>query len=158
ALAELAEVDLFVDGYTPSNPAIRERFAVYDVVEFPERDAEWRYDVNLYQMGNSLHHAAIYRTLMRYPGIVVLHDVVLHHFFLELAQRDGDPSTYLREMAYAGGLEGIELGVAVLQGEQPPPFFDYPLIDRIVRASLGIIVHSEYARQQVLARSSGEIA
>lgn len=158
ALAGLAAIDLFVDGYTPSNPAIRERFAIYDVAEFPERDAERRYDVNLYQMGNSLHHAAIYRMALRYPGIVVLHDVVLHHFFLELARRDRDPSVYLREMAYTGGPRGIELGIAVLRGEQPPPFFDYPLIDRIARASLGIIVHSEYARQQVLARAPVEVA
>lgn len=158
ALAELAEVDLFTDGYTPTNPAIRDHFSVYDCAEFAHLNSTRHYDINLYQMGNSLQHATIYRTLMRYPGIVVLHDVVLHHFFLELARQCQDASLYLREMAYSHGVEGIETGLAAWRGEMPPPLFEYPLIDRVVQVSLGVIVHSEYARRQVTHRTSRELA
>ncbi|HVC32629.1 MAG TPA: glycosyltransferase family 4 protein [Chloroflexota bacterium] len=158
SLATFADLDLFVDGYAPSNPALRERFALYDCAEFAARDAEHPYDVNLYQMGNSLHHAAIYRMLLRRPGVVVLHDVILHHFFLELANRGHDASPYLREMAYAEGPRGIGRGLAVLRGEQPPPLFEQPLIDRVVQASLGIIVHSEHARALVAARQPRRVA
>jgi hypothetical protein len=39
-------------------------------------------DVNLYHIGNNRLHSAIYDRALAYPGIVVLHDAVLQHFFL----------------------------------------------------------------------------
>jgi hypothetical protein len=39
-------------------------------------------DVHLYQIGNNHLHRDIYARALRQPGIVVLHDAVLHHFFL----------------------------------------------------------------------------
>src|SRR6185437_685073 len=86
------------------------------------------------------------------------HDVVLHHFFLELARQCQDASLYLREMAYGHGVDGIQTGLAAWRVEMPPPLFEYPLIDRVAEVSLGIIVHSEYARRQVIQRTSHEVA
>src|SRR4029078_8378056 len=34
----------------------------------------------LYHLGNNSLHAAIYRRAIEQPGVVVLHDAVLHHF------------------------------------------------------------------------------
>src|SRR4051794_27176166 len=34
---------------------------------------------HLHQLGNSLDHAHVYRAALRTPGILVLHDPVLHH-------------------------------------------------------------------------------
>jgi hypothetical protein len=40
------------------------------------------YDVIVYNMGNNAEfHAGIYEVMQRYPGIIILHDYVLHHFF-----------------------------------------------------------------------------
>ena len=156
-LAEFADVDLFVNGYAPSNPVIRERFAIYDYAEFPARQAEMSYAINLYQMGNSLHHTAIYHMLTRYPGVVVLHDVVLHHFFLEMNAVRNNPVDYLREMAYNKGTIGIKTGLAVLRGAQQPPFFEYPLIGRIVDSGLATVVHNHYA-QDVVKAQTGRLA
>ncbi len=39
-------------------------------------------DVALYHLGNNGLHAAIYRQALERPGVVVLHDAVLHHFLL----------------------------------------------------------------------------
>ena len=41
-----------------------------------------RCDVALYHLGNNAQHAAIYRRALERPGVVVLHDAVLHHFLL----------------------------------------------------------------------------
>ena len=46
-----------------------------------------RCDVALYHLGNNALHAAIYRRALERPGVVVLHDAVLHHFLL--GQLDG---------------------------------------------------------------------
>ena len=39
-------------------------------------------DVALYHIGNNQLHGAIYDRALAHPGIVVLHDAVLQHFFL----------------------------------------------------------------------------
>jgi len=41
-----------------------------------------RADVWLYHLGNNQLHRDIYRRALARPGIVVLHDAVLQHFFL----------------------------------------------------------------------------
>src|SRR5262245_24879119 len=56
-------------------------------------------DVPLYHTGNNALHAAIYRRAIEQPGVVVLHDAVLHHFLLgQLAER-----AYLDEFVYNYG-------------------------------------------------------
>ena len=46
------------------------------------------YDLALYQMGNSIYHEDIYRTALRFPGVVVLHDYGLHHFIATITGTD----------------------------------------------------------------------
>ena len=41
-LANLVDIDLFVDGFQPSNQALVSRFPVYPVEEYPQR--RWDYD------------------------------------------------------------------------------------------------------------------
>src|SRR4029077_11842764 len=41
-----------------------------------------RADVFLYHLGNNQLHREIYRRALARPGVVVLHDAVLQHFFL----------------------------------------------------------------------------
>ena len=158
ALADFAEIDVFVSGFVPSNPWIRRTFVIRSFDEFPTSHAKQRYDVNLYQMGNSIHHARIHRMLMQYPGVVVLHDIVLHHFFLELTFRENNPLHYLSEMLYDHGSDGLARGLEVLRGTSPPPFFESPLLGRLIEASLGIVVHSEFARAQVAAYRNANVA
>ncbi len=47
-------------------------------VKVNARDA----DVPLYHLGNNPLHGEIYRHALETPGVTVLHDAVLHHFFL----------------------------------------------------------------------------
>ena len=39
-------------------------------------------DINLYHLGNNQLHREIYQRALEKPGVVVLHDAVLQHFFL----------------------------------------------------------------------------
>ena len=44
-------------------------------------------DVHLYHLGNNQLHREIYRRALDTPGVVVLHDAVLHHYFLGSLER-----------------------------------------------------------------------
>src|SRR5438105_6264084 len=78
------DVDVFIDrGYRPSNREITRRFDVLTGRTFGRVAS--RYDSVIYQMGNSPAHAYIYDALLRHPGVVVLHEFVLHHLRMFMA-------------------------------------------------------------------------
>ena len=148
-LAHLTELDLFVDDYAPSNPAIAEQFQVFEHRRFPELQQQRHYDACLYHMGNNPSHEYIYCTLLQYPGITVLHDHVLHKFFRATSLGKRQPAAYVREMGYCYGWQGFDLAHWAMRHTQTFPDYAHPLVDRVIDASLGIIVHSKYLRRLI---------
>lgn len=104
-----------------------------------------RFDIALYHMGNSAHHDGIYALMMRFPGVVVLHDYFLHHFIVERTIGRGDFTGYLREFGYACGDEGLRLAREIQAKRRTLPLYEIPLNDRVIDGSLAVVVHSEYA-------------
>ncbi len=151
-LAQLAEITLFADQPQESDPALQQQFTIRDIHSFAGPLAE-EFDICLYQMGNNVdYHSSIYRTLCRYPGIVTLHDLNLHSFYGELLMKQGQFAAYTREMAYAYGQAGLQ---HARQTQFESGRYDverFPLFDRIANLSLGLIVHSQYAKGIVARR------
>lgn len=151
-LARYAEIELVVDGYTPTNPALND-FPRFTRNEFYARAA--KYDVILYHMGNSPAHAGVYETLLRYPGVVVLHDVVLHHLRAWLTLERGNRTEYLAAMRAEYGEPGERAARGEINGRAPADRFEFPLNENVVRAARALIVHSEYAARQIQPRVPG---
>jgi glycosyltransferase involved in cell wall biosynthesis len=151
-LARLADVALFTDEHDRiTDPELT------DLLRFPP-DAyaarRWDYDLALYHMGNSAYHAAIGRTLLRYPGVMVLHDYGLHQLWAGQTVAAGDSAAYAREMGYALGPRGAAWAAEVAAGRRPMPHFDAALNERFVDTALGVIVHSEYVAQLIRQRNA----
>lgn len=146
-LGRLAEVDLFVDAYQPTNAAVTQHFRVDAAADYDRLRRERRYDVPLYQMGNHVCHAFAYRSLRRYPGITVLHDYFLHHLVVAMTAAEGDENAYVREMGYSHGRPGIEAARRALATNHQFPYDAFPVNRRVVDLSFGVIVHSDYVRQ-----------
>ncbi len=102
-------------------------------------------DVNLYHIGNNQAHRSIYERALREPGVAVLHDAVLNHFFLgSLGERE-----YIEEFVYnygewSRGLAG-ELWRARAGSGAAARFFEFPMLRRITEASRAVVVHNEAA-------------
>jgi glycosyltransferase involved in cell wall biosynthesis len=154
-LARVADVTFFAESPQDVSTADWWDGKALPLDEFPAR--RWAFDLPLYQMGNSQHHAAIYKMLCRYPGVMVLHDFVLHHMLLESTVGVGDHAAYSRELAYELGQPGHELARRIRYRGQPHPLFDLPLNRRAMDASLGIIVHSRYVARLVEAQTGGPV-
>src|SRR5580765_3418687 len=89
-------------------PALRERIEV-EAVEGPGTDNEQRTtdnDPRIYHLGNNPHHEWIYREAMRTPGVVVLHDLVLHHLIVEMTLARGDADGYAAALRASHGAAG----------------------------------------------------
>lgn len=144
-LAEYFRLTLYSDCGTPSDPRIAEQFRVYPVLDLLRHHL--RYDLRLYQLGNSPHHRDAFTVLRILPGIVVLHEPFLHHGLYY-----SSPIQYRREFFYEIGVpDGKSLSrlVQALQEDNRQQLVEHPLIGRIVDTSLGILVHSHTARMMV---------
>ena len=151
-LAQSAHLTLFTEKPELVSNDIKSNFSIQPISEYPNH--RWDFDLTLYQMGNSIHHNAIYETAVRYPGLVTLHDHGLHHFIAHRTVGNGNYSTYIREMGYALGLEGIELAWAIHHQQADHPLFTVPLNNRLVDRSLGLIVHSEIVADMLIQQTS----
>jgi len=146
-LAELVEIDLFIDDFEPANRALVERFDIYSIADYPQR--RWDYDIALYHMGNNLYHEAIYRTALHYPGLVVLHDFAIVGLLSAVTWGRGDREAFVREWGYHAGPEGITRARRIMSGHvKMAP--NEPLNKRLLDVSFGVIVHSDYTRRRVL--------
>jgi glycosyltransferase involved in cell wall biosynthesis len=114
-------------------------------------------DVALYHVGNDPEvHGWIVERLRREPGIVVLHDFVLHHLVASLTLGLKDNAGYLAAMERDSGLAGRLLGLGVIDGCIPPLWEvrpeDFPLCDEVLEHATGVLVHSHYVEERVRER------
>src|SRR5436309_11330785 len=137
-LAEHLEVEPFVDEGVRVDPALAARFPVRGDRAFPALWAAGRYAAVLYHVGNNPdYHARTWRTLVRYPGITVLHEPMLHHLVRGMTLGHGDLAGFVEEMRYAYGRTGEALARRSLGTGIPLDPWRYPLFERVVDASLG---------------------
>ncbi|MEX2612716.1 MAG: glycosyltransferase family 4 protein [Gaiellaceae bacterium] len=134
-------------------PALREKLDV-SVVRRGRKRAPRGLDVSLYHVGNNPDaHAWIVDALRREPGVVVLHDFVVHHLVagMTIGRRDGHG--YLDLMEREHGVVGRLLAHGVLDKRIPPLWEsrpeDFPLTSFVLDHATGLIVHSRAVRDLV---------
>jgi glycosyltransferase involved in cell wall biosynthesis len=106
-------------------------------------------DIALYHLGNNALHAEIYRRAIERPGVVVLHDAVLNHFFLgQLSE-----TAYVDEFVYNYGEWNRGLAHELWRGRAAAGaddrYFRYPMLKRIAGRSKAVIVHNPAAARIV---------
>ncbi len=138
-------LDLFFDGYTPDCRQITDHFSCLPADQFPAQSGEAGYDVVVYQQGNNPHHEYIYNRAMETPGVVVLHDYVLHHLLTEMTLGRGEEEAYLEMMLANHGPIGYQMGRQRIDGLWSDlQHFLYPACWQLLHASRGVLVHSTY--------------
>jgi glycosyltransferase involved in cell wall biosynthesis len=138
-------------------PALRERIDV-TVVERGQKKPPRGTDLCVYHVGNNPDvHGWIVDALRRTPGVVVLHDFVLHHLVAGLTLARKDVAGYLNAMEREAGLPGRLLALGVVDGCVPPLWStrpeDFPLAGEVLDLARdhGLIVHSDHVRERALA-------
>lgn len=127
---------------------LRESFPVRPI----DRVDETPLDAVVYQIGNSApHHEAIYLQALRRPGVVALHEYMLHHLVLEVTLGRHRGEAYVEEMRYAAGESGRTVARRLLDTHHPVDLWRFPLFERVVDRSFGALVHSHACRRRILA-------
>jgi glycosyltransferase involved in cell wall biosynthesis len=169
-LAGRHEIDLFHDQEAVDRSRLPDGTPCLEAAEFVARHRARPYDVAVYQMGNGAAHAFLYDLLPQVPGLLVLHDLVLHHsraaHYLEAdavrAWRLDPTSAVAREAArpileawrrelvrsYPGrGDRLFEVGLGTV-GDLVP--YAYPLFRLPVEASRAVLVANGFMARAIL--------
>ncbi len=145
-------VEVFVD---ERHPALREGFfrsiPVHPAGDLRRRRNEFAHVV--YQMGNNLHHRFVLELAREMPGILVLHDVVLHHLYEAIAGVEDAWEEYSRALRESYGQVGERvLSMKRWRLASERENFALPLFESVAAASRGIIVHNRCAEREVRRR------
>jgi glycosyltransferase involved in cell wall biosynthesis len=146
------EVEVFVDGRHPLvAQGAYSSLRLHSGEELGRLFAE--FDWVVYQMGNNLHHRFVLELARELPGVVVLHDLVLHHLYEEIAGLEDQWERYGEALVEGYG----PVGAAVVQWKRwrlasERENFALPLFEPIGARSRGVLVHSRSAEAQVRCR------
>lgn len=154
-LSKYCDIDVYIDqGVKPTNPGLINNFDCFSYDQY-KKNAH-NYDIPLYQMGNSGYHGYIYDSLIKYPGITVLHDIYLHGLLWSQSLAKGDSKRYISEFDYCYGDRGVKIAQdAIRFGVYPE--FTHPLLKRIIDKSAGVICHSEFGINKVFTEQPDSI-
>jgi glycosyltransferase involved in cell wall biosynthesis len=112
-------------------------------------------DAALYHLGNHPLHARIYARALREPGVVVLHDALLQHFYLGTL----GPEEYVREFVYNYGAWHEDLARELHRSQAASglraELYRYPMLKRVAETARAVVVHNPAAARLVRAHAPG---
>jgi glycosyltransferase involved in cell wall biosynthesis len=145
-LVERADVRVLRLPDLPLDGEIARRFAIAEGAERAGEDGR----LPLYQMGNNRYHAAIHARASARPGIVVLHDFVLHHFLLDRTVGAGGWEPYRDELVADHGWIGEAAARAVRWGAfGRAAQFELPANRTLLQRQRGVLVHGAWAAERL---------
>jgi glycosyltransferase involved in cell wall biosynthesis len=176
SILDAHDIDLYHDQEQVDSSTLPPRCRVLPVSSFLKRHRERPYDLAVYQMGNGPGHRFLYDVLPRVPGLLVLHDLVLHHsraaHFLEAepvrawrrdpassaARAAAEPwlESYREELEYTYPASGDRVFQAQLGTAGPLLPYCYPLMRLPVEASKAVVVHNDFMARAVREEVPGK--
>lgn len=153
-LAGEYDIDVFVH-QPPGLAEPIEPLRVLDAHEFVVRHRLGPYDLIVYQLGNATCHDYMWPYLMRYPGLVVLHDAQLHHSRARALLQRGRLQDYRSELAC--NHPGIDPGVAemVSSGLGGMLYYLWPMLRGVMHAARAVAVHNGLLARDLGAEHPG---
>jgi glycosyltransferase involved in cell wall biosynthesis len=113
------------------------------------------YDMVVYNVGNYLpFHREIYLLSQRWPGVCILHDFVMHHFFA---------AYYLEHLRDPGAYRAVLNRVYGSPDSVPERVWEtdevvrFPLFEEVTHGALGIITHSRFFKERVERSFAGPV-
>jgi glycosyltransferase involved in cell wall biosynthesis len=111
--------------------------------------AEDRYDLTVYQFGNSSHHDYEWAYALNFPGLVVLHDTHLHHARAAFLLRERRITDYRAEFRWNHPNASPDLAELAVAGFDTPLYYEWPMVRALVESSRLVAVHGQGARAEL---------
>ncbi|WP_251555328.1 glycosyltransferase family 4 protein [Neobacillus muris] len=122
------------------------------------------YDFIVYNLGNyPPFHLDIYEVSRKVKGIVILHDFVMHHFFLGYyLNYKKNKQEYRQEFLSLYGPEALKYVDDSFSGKIKPiweseQIIQFPFFEKAIEGAQAVITHSHFHREKVLERYPGKV-
>lgn len=145
-LVKNIDITLVTTGdYQPSLPLIKSShvpvISYQRYIEQPEH-----FDLVVYNLGDEPNlHGYMFDAIDRYPGVVLLHDLVLHHAIFQRTWAQGKLEKYIEALSYSYGSDVAEDIIRqVKAGNFEIVAAKYPLVERILDTSLAVVGFNRY--------------
>ncbi len=155
-LAEYFQIDLYIDSnYQISSDFILKQCHWYNYHSFEQRAKDESYFAVLYQLGNSSYHAYMIDSILKYGGIITLHDYALggliNWLSTQLPIESPNRLDLFEELKYNYHKARAEdIFMKIKQGK----IFPHELLNagvslnkKMFDRSVGMVVHSRWARE-----------
>jgi glycosyltransferase involved in cell wall biosynthesis len=137
-------IDRFVDrpagSSGPKSDALPR--AVFDAHDFVWKQQRVPYDLIVYQLGNARWHDYMWAYLVAYPGLVVLHDIRVHHARARCLLKQQRPDDYRREFRYdhPDAPPGVE--EYAVEGLSGSIYYFWSMLPAVLRTARLVAVHN----------------
>ena len=131
-------IDAFVD--SPGERAAAP--AAYAAHDFVWRHRLAPYDLIVYQLGNARCHDYMWAYVVRYPGLVVLHDARLHHARARMLLQNGRAADYRAEFAFDHPGAPLDFAEYAVEGLGGPIYYFWPMLRTVVTTARLVGVHN----------------
>lgn len=119
--------------------------------------AHWlrQYDIIIYNLGDHLYnHQDIYTMSQHVPGVVILHDFVMHHFFAGYYIVAGNWAGYVEMMRRCYGSTNLPDAIPGVVGGpgrvwETDEVVNYPLFEEAIRGCTAVVAHSDFLKERV---------
>ena len=156
ALAPLADVTLWTEQAEPPILAAPVAIQIFDPA-----DMDWQLiqaaDLNVYNIGNNAtFHRGIFEIARRAPGVVILHDTRLQHFFARYSETPGaDREFYLECMQRSHGANSVADAEAFIAGTLKLDVLvdRYPMTTAAMEGALAAVIHNDIDREALGAQT-----
>ncbi len=152
-LPEQWEIEIFTEG-TVEGPLVGR--PVHQINAWEERNAAAPFNLNVYQVGNNAQHLSTLSLVTRHPGLLVLHDAVLHPARAAAFLANDDIAAY-RQVLRSGVPEVADAVADVVAAGLGGPslYWNFPLSEDLVKASRHTVVHGEMLSRWLAAQVPG---
>ena len=145
ALQNYAEITLWTDQSSWNLKEAKVRHYQIDNLSWADLN---RADLNIYNIGNNADfHGNIWQISLQCPGLIILHDFKLHHFFYNVYYRQSKLEDYLAQMNRLYGDQGRKDAQKMWEGSLSIDYMaeKYPLTSLVLENALGVITHTKNA-------------
>jgi len=152
ALSKVYDITLYTGNYVLDEPSLAE----YPVLRHGYDDIDFDlFDYRVYNIGNHPgFHGFIYEAAIKHPGMVILHDFMLYYLFVGYYQKQNELYSKLYSANDINSFLEVKRAVKKNGSDllnQSELTFKLSLNKELLSSGNKIMVHSEYARNRVLA-------
>jgi glycosyltransferase involved in cell wall biosynthesis len=153
------DIEAFVDdgpgqeeaGGTPAISGV----AIRGAHDFPWRHARRPFDVVVYHVGNDASHDYLWPYMVRYPGLVVLHDAQLHQARAQALIRQRREADFRAEFTYSHPDASPLLADLVIAGLGGTLCYFWPMVHVPIQAARITAVHSAVLARDLAGQFPG---